>query len=113
MELKPSTLELKFQELKPQPAQAHAISLDQSPPLLDHLAPRRLMPELEPQAPELKPEHTKLKPREAKASVSGVREVKPLELKPLTLELKPQPRRHMPDPWTKAPPCSTNWRFDC
>ena len=47
------------------------------------------MPEHESQPPELKPEHTKLKPREAKASVSGVRELKPLELKPLTLELKP------------------------
>ena len=95
------TLELKPRELKPQPAQAHARSLDQSLPLLDHLALRLLMLEHEPQPPELKPEHTKLKPREAKALVSGVRELKPLELKPLTLELKPLELKPQP-PQTHA-----------
>ena len=109
MELEPLTL-----ELKPQPAQAHARSLDQSPPLLDHLALRLLMPEHEPQPPELKPEHTKLKPREAKAPVSGVQELKPLELKPLTLELKPQPPQAQAPRATKSrlrAKCSQNITF--
>ena len=52
------------------------------PPLLDHLALRRWMPEHEPQHLELKPEPPKLKPPGAEASVSGVRELKPLEQKP-------------------------------
>ena len=57
--------------------------------MLDHLALRLWMPEHEPERLELKPEPPKLKPPGAEASVSGVRELKPLELKPVTLELKP------------------------
>ena len=73
-------------ELKPEPPEtgAHRAKVSE-PHLLDHLVLRLLMPEHEPQPPELKPEHTKLKPPEAKASVSRVRKLKPLELRPLTL----------------------------
>ena len=77
-------------ELKPEPPETEAHGAKASePPLLDHLVLRLLMPEHEPQPSELKPEHKKLKPPEAKASVSRVRKLKPLELRPLTLELKP------------------------
>ena len=76
-------------ELKPEPPETGAHRAKASEPhLLDHLVLRLLMPEHEPQPPELKPEHMKLKPPAAKASVPGARELKPLELKPLTRSLR-------------------------
>ena len=57
--------------------------------MLDHLALRLWMPEHEPEPLKLKPEPAKLKPHGAEASVSGVQELKQLELKLKPVGLKP------------------------